>query len=91
MPIIYENLLNYPIPEIRQHLRWQDVAMYNFSIGLGQDPMDEQQLDFLYEPRLKVMPSMPVVLGAPGFWSRNPDTGMDWVKIVHGEQGLILH
>jgi acyl dehydratase len=65
--------------------------MYNFSVGLGQDPMDEQQLDFLYEPRLKVMPSMPVVLGAPGFWSRNPDTGMDWVKIVHGEQGLILH
>ncbi|MCA3275953.1 MAG: MaoC family dehydratase N-terminal domain-containing protein [Roseomonas sp.] len=91
MPIIYEKLLNYPIPEMRQHLRWQDVAMYNFSVGLGQDPMDEQQLDFLYEPRLKVMPSMPVVLGAPGFWSRNPDTGMDWVKIVHGEQGLILH
>lgn len=91
MPIIYEKLLNYPIPEMRQHLRWQDVAMYNFSVGLGQDPMDEQQLDFLYETRLKVMPSMPVVLGAPGFWSRNPDTGMDWVKIVHGEQGLILH
>lgn len=91
MPIVYGKLLNYPIPEIRQHLRWQDVAMYNFSVGLGQDPMDEQQLDFLYEPRLKVMPSMPVVLGAPGFWSRNPDTGMDWVKILHGEQGLILH
>ena len=90
MPIIYEKLLNYPIPEMRQHLRWQDVAMYNFSVGLGQDPMDEQQLDFLYEPRLKVMPSMPVVLGAPGFWSRNPDTGMDWVKIVHCAQGLIL-
>ena len=91
MPIIYEKLLNYPIPEMRQHLRWQDVAMYNFSVGLGQDPMDEQQLDFLYEPCLKIMPSMPVVLGAPGFWPRNPDTGMDWVKIVHGEQGLILH
>jgi len=91
MPIVYEKLLNYPIPEMRQHLRWQDVAMYNFSVGLGQDPMDEQQLDFLYEPRLKVMPSMPVVLGAPGFWSRNPDTGMDWVKILHGEQGLVLH
>ncbi|MBM3587952.1 MAG: 3-alpha,7-alpha,12-alpha-trihydroxy-5-beta-cholest-24-enoyl-CoA hydratase [Alphaproteobacteria bacterium] len=91
MPIVYEKLLNYSIPEMRQHLRWQDVAMYNFSIGLGQDPMDEQQLDFLFEPRLKVMPSMPVVLGAPGFWSRNPDTGMDWVKILHGEQGLVLH
>ena len=91
MPIVYEKLLNYPIPEVRQTIRWHDVALYNFSIGLGQDPMDERQLDFLYEPRLKVMPSMPVVLGSPGFWSRNPDTGIDWVRIVHGEQGLVLH
>ena len=91
MAIVYEKLLNYPIPEVRQRLRWQDVALYNFSIGLGQDPMDERQLDFLYETRLKAMPSMPVVLGAPGFWSRNPDTGIDWKQILHGEQGLILH
>ena len=91
MAIVYEKLLNYPIPEVRQTLRWQDIALYNFSVGLGQDPMDEQQLDFLYEPRLKVMPSMPVVLGSPGFWSRNPDTGIDWKQILHGEQGLILH
>ena len=54
MPIVYDKLLNYPIPEVRQTLRWQDVALYNFSVGLGQDPMDEQQLDFVYEPRLKV-------------------------------------
>jgi len=91
MPIDCEKLLHYPIPEVRQTLRWQDTALYNFSVGLGQDPMDEAQLDFLYEPRLKAMPSMPVVLGSPGFWSRNPDTGIDWVKIVHGEQGLTLH
>ena len=58
MAIDYEKLLNYPIPEVRQRLRWQDVALYNFSIGLGQDPMDERQLDFLYEPRLKAMPSL---------------------------------
>ncbi len=91
MAINYDQLLNYRIPEVRQTLRWQDTALYNFSIGLGQDPMDEQQLDFLYEPRLKAMPSMPVVLASPGFWSRNADTGIDWVKIVHGEQGLVLH
>ncbi|GAA0576218.1 MaoC/PaaZ C-terminal domain-containing protein [Craurococcus roseus] len=91
MPIDYEKLLNYPIPEVRQTLRWQDVALYNFSIGLGQDPMDERQLDFLYEPRLKAMPSMPVVLAAPGFWSRNEDTGITWKQILHGEQGVVLH
>jgi acyl dehydratase len=53
--------------------------------------MDKAQLDFLYEPRLKAMPSMAVVLGYPGFWIRDPGTGVDWVKVVHGEQSLILH
>src|SRR3954451_21708867 len=91
MPINYEQLLNYPIPEVRQVLRWQDVALYNFSVGLGQDPMDEQQLDFVYEPRLKVMPSMPLVLASPGFWSRNADTGIVWQQNMHAEQGLLLH
>ena len=91
MPINYDHLLNYPIPEVTQTLRWQDVALYNFSIGLGQDPMDEKQLDFLYETRLKAMPSMPVVLASPGFWSRNPDTGIVWQQILHGEQGLVLN
>ncbi|HEY4251156.1 MAG TPA: MaoC/PaaZ C-terminal domain-containing protein [Roseomonas sp.] len=91
MPIEYEKLLNFPIPEIRQTLRWQDTALYNFSVGLGQDPMDKAQLDFLYEPRLKAMPSLAVVLGYPGFWVRDPASGVDWVKVVHGEQSLILH
>ena len=31
MAIVYENLLNFPIPEIRQRLRWQDTALYALS------------------------------------------------------------
>ncbi|WP_431304489.1 MaoC/PaaZ C-terminal domain-containing protein [Sediminicoccus sp. BL-A-41-H5] len=89
--IIAEKLLAYPIPEIRQTLRWQDVALYNLSIGLGQDPMDLRQLPFTYEPGLTAMPSMAVVLGYPGFWIKAPDTGVDWVRVVHGEQSLTLH
>ena len=89
--IIAEKLLAYPIPEIRQSLRWQDVALYNLSIGLGQDPMDLRQLPFTYEPGLTAMPSMAVVLGYPGFWIKAPDTGVDWVRVVHGEQSLTLH
>lgn len=86
-----QHLLNYPIPEIRQVLRWQDVALYNLSVGLGQDPMDKAQLPYTYEPQMTALPSMPVVLGYPGFWLKAPDTGVDWVKVVHGEQSLILH
>lgn len=89
--IVAEKLLAYPIPEIRQNLRWQDVALYNLSIGLGQDPMDPRQLPFTYEPALVAMPSMAVVLGYPGFWIKAPETGVDWVRVVHGEQSLTLH
>src|SRR5262249_45792425 len=32
-----------------------------------------------------------VVLAYPGFWLKRPDTGVDWVKVVHGEQGLVIH
>ena len=31
------------------------------------------------------------VLAYPGFWAMEPDTGLTWQKILHGEQGLRLH
>ncbi len=34
---------------------------------------------------------MAMVLGWPGFWIRNEETGVEWHKILHGEPGLTLH
>ncbi len=92
MPIDYETLRNFPIPEIRQHLSARDTILYALSIGLAQNPLDPRQLDFVDHHRaLKAMPSMAVVLAHPGFWLANPKTTVDAVKLVHGEQGLIIH
>jgi acyl dehydratase len=92
MPIIYENLLNFPIPEIRQRLTRRDTILYALSVGLGQDPMDRRQLDFVDHHRdLRAMPTMAVVLGHPGFWLADPATGVDAVRVVHGEQRIELH
>lgn len=92
MAIEYEKLLNFPIPEVRQTLTKRDTAFYALSIGLGQDPLDERQLDFVdFQRPMKAMPSIAVVLGYPGFWLRNPETGVDAVKLVHGEQGIVIH
>lgn len=92
MPIEYERLRNFPIPEIRQHLTARDTILYALSIGLGQDPMDTRQLDFVDHHRgLKAMPSMAVVLGHPGFWLADPATTVDAVRLVHGEQGIRIH
>lgn len=92
MAIQYETLRNFPIPEVRQHLTMRDSILYALSIGLGQDPMDARQLDYVDHHRtLRAMPSMAVVLGHPGFWLRNPATTVDAVRLVHGEQGIVLH
>ena len=34
---------------------------------------------------------MAAVLGYPGFWVKEPDTGIDWVRILHGEQSIRIH
>jgi acyl dehydratase len=34
---------------------------------------------------------MAVVLGYPGFWLKDPKVGADWKKVLHGEQGLVIH
>ena len=53
--------------------------------------MDEHELPFVYEQSFKVLPTFAAVLGWPGFWVRDLDTGIDWVNVVAGEQGLVLH
>lgn len=92
MAIDYDHLMNFPIPEVRQTLTRRDTAFYALSIGVGQDPLDERQLDFVdFHRDLQAMPSMAVVLCHPGFWLRDPRTGVDAVRLVHGEQGIRLH
>ena len=91
MPIDYDKIKNWPFPEIEYAYTAKDCMLYALGVGYGHDPMDEAQLQFVYEKNLRVAPTMPVVMGHPGFWMMNPAAGIDWVKIVHGEQALRIH
>src|SRR5665811_1085223 len=91
MPIDYDKIKNWPFPDVEQTYTKKDSILYALGVGYGHDPMDEAQLQFVYEKHLKAAPTMPVVLGYPGFWVKDPATGIDWVKIVHGEQALRIH
>ncbi|WP_372921283.1 MaoC/PaaZ C-terminal domain-containing protein [Roseovarius sp.] len=79
------------IPDVRHSYRRRDTALYALGLGYGDDPMDEGQLSFLDETRIQAVPTMANVLGYPGFWMRDLDTGIDHLKVVHGEQVLELH
>ncbi len=91
MPINPDKLLALKIPDAEHSYADKDAILYALGVGVGIDPLDPQQLDFVYEKNLKALPSLCCVLGYPGFWIRNLDTGIDWVRIVNGEQGFRLH
>lgn len=86
-----EKLLNFPIPEIVQHLTKEDVAFYALSLGLGEDPLDLHHLRFVdYRKPLLVLPAIVTVLAHPGFWLARPETGVDPACVVHGEQRIAI-
>jgi acyl dehydratase len=91
MTINPEQLLAARIPRIEQRYAARDCIVYALGIGVGLDPMDETDLPFVDETRLKVEPTMANVLGYPGFWQRDPSFGLDWVKTVHGEHAVRIH
>jgi len=91
MPIVYDKLMALDIPVAEHSYTDKDAMLYALGVGLGLDPLDPQQLEFVYEKNLKALPTFCCVLRYPGFWVRNLDTGIDWVRIVNGEQGFRLH
>lgn len=88
----YKIVRNWQSADVRHAFTAKDVMLYALGVGMGQDPMDREQLHFVVEEGLRVMPSMAAVLAHPGFWMReNRASGIDFVRLVHGEQSVTLH
>lgn len=67
----------------------KDVMLYALGLGLGADEAD---LPFVYEDGLQVLPTFGAVMGYPGFWVKDdPALGIDWRKVLNGEQAIRLH
>jgi acyl dehydratase len=91
MPINYEQIMKVDIPQVEQTLTARDTMLYALGVGLGADPMDENQLQFVYEKNLKALPTMAIILGYPGPWHATLNTGVTRTHVVHGEQGFVIH
>ena len=84
-------LMGFEIPEARQTFGPLDAVRYALSIGLGSDPLDPWQLQFVDEGKGPgIVPSFCSVLGHPGFWLADPRTTVDATRLVHAEQGFRL-
>jgi acyl dehydratase len=89
MTIVYEKVMALKVPPVEVTYGAKDCMLYALGVGLGQDPMNEDELPFVYEKNLKVLPTMATVLGYGVSWVR--EAGIDQLRVVNGEQGFTLH
>jgi acyl dehydratase len=93
MPIDYEQLM--ALKNLDQKFAYGDreVMLYAYGIGMGADPMDEKELQFVNEaattPRaLKVVPTFASVAA----WGATPgEMNLNRVMVVDGEREITFH
>lgn len=89
MPIDYERLMSRTFPDTEATYSTRDTILYALSVGAGQDPADERQLQFVYEKNLRAVPTIVCVLGYRSI--RELDLGVDYSKVVHARQRIELY
>jgi len=67
----------------------RDTMLYALGIGLGADPLNRAELNFVYEQGLRVVPTQATVAA----WGagRLGEVGINYLMVVHGEQRLTVH
>jgi len=88
MAIDYDALMARDFPTVEHRYTERDTMFYALSIGLGFEPTDARQIPYVYEDGLRAFPTMSAILAYPGLWIREPDTGIDWERGLHSEQGM---
>jgi len=73
----------------------RDSLLYNVAIGMGKDPLDAKELEYVCETiGNRVVPTAATVLTRPERRASNPSTlisKMNFVMMLHGEQRLQIH
>ena len=83
MTIDYENAMKLRSTGTASYVE-RDLMLYALGLGLGADPLDKRELDFVYEKRLKPIPSYMVNAGSAG--KGKMDLGINMMMVLHGAQ-----
>lgn len=91
--IDHDALMGREFAPVEHRYTKKDTILYALGLGLGTDPLNPAHLRATYEGAAGfcALPAMVNVLAYPGFWAMEPDTGITWQKLLHGEQSLTLH
>ena len=86
-------LLARDFPVIEHSYTAKDCSLFALGVGVGADPVADPDLRAVYERHegFAALPAMANVLAYPGFWAMDPETGITWQKVLHGEQSFTLY
>ncbi|MCB2073528.1 MAG: MaoC family dehydratase N-terminal domain-containing protein [Novosphingobium sp.] len=91
MLLDYELLMSRRDDGMRFGYSDREALLYNLSIGMGRDPYAPAERPFVFElPELQVVPTFASVL-SPRATDLYEGAGIDWTRVVHGEQRITLH
>ncbi len=87
MAIDYDHIMSLKGEPTDVTYRDTETMLYALGVGFGRDPMNADELPFVYENGLKAVPSMATVLtfAAQGFLATS---GINFMLLLHGEQRL---
>ena len=90
MAISYDHIMSLKGETAEASYTEKETMLYALGIGFGRDPMNEDELPFVYENGLRTVPTMATVL-AYGSSSIMGKSGINYLMVVHGEQRVTLH
>src|SRR5260370_10836735 len=85
-----DKLISWNFPALEHAYSAKDTILYALGVGVGADPLDPKELPFVYEKSLRIIPSQASVIAYPGPWLMDPALEIDFVKLLHGEQGIVF-
>jgi len=92
MPLNYEKLMATRFEPATQQYTRKDTILYALGLGVGSlDPVDANELKYVYEKQLVALPMLAVTLGAGAMRLDHPDFGVNYQMLLHAEQWLRLH
>ena len=88
MPINYDEIMSLKSENIEISYTDKDSILYGLGVGLGNDPMNMDELKYVYENGQIALPSM-----ATNFQYHSSllmSAKLNFVMVVHGEQKLSI-
>jgi len=89
MPVTYDGLMSLKSEGDEFTYGDRETMLYALGVGMGRDPMNQDELPYVYENGLKTIPTMASVIA----WGQSTigKAGINYLLVVHGEQRLTMH